>query len=175
MHTHHHIHHHIFGIYREYLGRYRKVNKSDEFVKNVVLGKFDYIQLHGSESKERVKKIKSMGIKVIKAIKIKTNSDIKEYKNYDDANIILFDTPGMEKSIQFPLDLISKLPKGERYALAGSISKNNIENIQKLGVELYKVAYGISPKIMRLVFPTRHEIKYPLENIFKTFNVRTVT
>ena len=30
---------------------------------------------------KRVKKIKSMGIKVIKAIKIKTNSDIKEYKN----------------------------------------------------------------------------------------------
>ena len=110
------------------------VNPSDEFVKNAVLGKFDYIQLHGSESKERVKKIKSMGIKVIKAIKIKTNSDIKEYKNYDDANIILFDTPGMEKSIQFPLDLISKLPKGERYALAGSISQNNIENIKKLGV-----------------------------------------
>tara|TARA_B100002052_G_C15814089_1_gene567347 strand:- start:376 stop:990 length:615 start_codon:yes stop_codon:yes gene_type:complete len=110
------------------------VNPSDEFVKNVVLGRFDYIQLHGSESKERVKKIKSLGIKVIKAIKIKKNSDIKEYKNYDDANIILFDTPGMEKSIQFPLDLISKLPKGERYALAGSISQNNIENIQKLGV-----------------------------------------
>ena len=51
------------------------VNPSDEFVKNAVLGKFDYIQLHGSESKERVKKIKSMGIKVIKAIKIKTNSE----------------------------------------------------------------------------------------------------
>ena len=37
------------------------------------------------------------------------------------------------------------------------------------------MAYGISPKIMRLVFPTRPEIKYPWENIFKTFNVRTVT
>ena len=40
----------------------------------------------------------------------------------------------MEKSIEFPKDLISKLPKGERYALAGSISENNIENIMKLGV-----------------------------------------
>ena len=47
-------------------------------------------------------------------------------------------------------------------------------NIQKLAVELYKVAYGISPKIMRLVFPTRPEIKYPWENIFQTFNVRAV-
>ena len=45
--------------------------------------------------------------------------------------------------------------------------------MQTAGVELYKVAYGISPKIMRLVFPTRPEIKYPWENIF--INVRTVT
>ena len=37
-------------------------------------------------------------------------------------------------SIEFPKSLISKLPKGERYALAGSISQNNIENIAKLGV-----------------------------------------
>ena len=40
----------------------------------------------------------------------------------------------MEKSIEFPRNLISKIPKGEKYALAGSISENNIENITKLGV-----------------------------------------
>ena len=38
------------------------------------------------------------------------------------------------KSIKFPEELILKLPKGERYALAGSISLENIENIKKLGV-----------------------------------------
>ena len=32
------------------------VNPSDEFIKNVVLGNFDFIQLHGSESRERIKK-----------------------------------------------------------------------------------------------------------------------
>ena len=110
------------------------VNPSDEFIENVVLGKFDYIQLHGSETNERVKEIKSMGLKIIKAIKIKDQSDIENYKNYEDADYILFDTPGMEKSIKFPENLISKLPKGYRYALAGSISENNIENIAKLGV-----------------------------------------
>ena len=54
--------------------------------------------------------------------------------NHFDADIILFDTPGMEKSFKFPENLISKLPKGNKYALAGSISENNIENIAKLGV-----------------------------------------
>ena len=48
-------------------------------------------------------------------------------------------------------------------------------NIQTLGTELYKVAYGIAPKIMRLVFPTKPGVKYPWENIFQTFNVKTVT
>ena len=110
------------------------VDPSDEFIKNIVIGNFDYIQLHGSETRERVKEIKSMGLKIIKAIKIKDESDISKYKKYENADIILFDTPGMEQSIEFPKDLISKLPRGERYALAGSISQNNIENLKKLGV-----------------------------------------
>ena len=40
----------------------------------------------------------------------------------------------MEKSIKFPTSLISRLPKGERFALAGSISQDNIEYIAKSGV-----------------------------------------
>ena len=110
------------------------VNPSDEFIKDIVLKNFDYIQLHGSESEERVEKIRSMGIKTIKAVKVFKETDINNYKKYSISDIILFDTPGMEKSIEFPKNLISKLPKGERYALAGSVSQNNIENIAKLGV-----------------------------------------
>ncbi len=110
------------------------VNPTDEFINDVVQKNFEYIQLHGSENKERIKAIKSTGLKIIKAIKIKDEANIREYKKYENADIILFDTPGMEQSIEFPKDLISKLPRGERYALAGSISQNNIENIKKLGV-----------------------------------------
>ena len=58
------------------------VDPSDEFIKNIVLENFDYIQLHGSETKERVKEIKSMGLKIIKAIKVKDESDIDKYKKY---------------------------------------------------------------------------------------------
>ena len=110
------------------------VNPSDEFIKSVVLGNFDYIQLHGSETKERVNEIKSTGLKIIKAIKIRDENDIDNYKKYINADIILFDTPGMEKSMEFPTNLILKLPTGERYAWAGSISQSNIENIKKLGI-----------------------------------------
>ena len=119
------------------------VNPSDEFIKNVVMDNFDYIQLHGSESEERIKEIKSFGLKVIKTIKIFNEADIQNYKRYKKANIILFDTPGMEKSIEFPKSLVSKLPKGEKYALAGSVSLENIENIAKLGVSFCDLSSGL--------------------------------
>ena len=41
------------------------VNPSDEFIKKNIIGNFDFIQLHGSETKERVADIKSTGLKVI--------------------------------------------------------------------------------------------------------------
>ena len=110
------------------------VNPNNDFIENVILNNFDYIQLHGSETEERIEEIRSKGIKIIKTIKVKNESDIYDYKKYNNADIILFDTPGMEKSIQFPKELITKIPKGDRFALAGSISQNNIENIANLGV-----------------------------------------
>ena len=123
------------------------VDPTNEFIKNVVLKNFDYIQLHGSETCERVKEIKAMGIKIIKAIKIRKSIDINKYKEYEDADIILFDTPGMEKSIEFPKNLISKLPKGDRYALAGSISIDNVENIVKLGVNFFDLSSSLESKL----------------------------
>ncbi len=110
------------------------VNPNNKFIKDTVLGNFEYIQLHGDETNERIKEIKSMGVKVMKAIKVKNETDVRNYKKYNDADIILFDTPGMEKSIKFPEHLISKLPKGDKFALAGSISLENIESIANLGV-----------------------------------------
>ena len=110
------------------------VNPNNDFIEKIISENFDYIQLHGSEDNERLKEIKSMGLKIIKTIKINTQSDINNYKKYDNADIILFDTPGMEKSIKFPVNLISKLPRGNRFALAGSVSEDNIENFAKLGI-----------------------------------------
>ena len=134
------------------------VNPSNDFLKKVVLQNFDYIQLHGSESNERLKEIKSMGIKTIKALKIKEESDIDNYKNYFDADIVLFDTPGMEKSFKFPDNLISKLPKGNKYALAGSISENNIENIAKLGVNFCDLSSNLELD-KQIGYKDHHKIK----------------
>ena len=123
------------------------VNPSDEFIKKNLLGNFDFIQLHGSETKDRIKEIREMGFKIIKAIKIKEERDIDKYKEVDNADIILFDTPGMEKSIEFPKNLITKLPVGEKYALAGSISESNVKNIYKLGVNFFDLSSSLESQL----------------------------
>ena len=123
------------------------VNPADEFIKNTVVKNFDYIQLHGNETNERVKEIKSMGLKVIKAIKVREESDINLYRKYNEADIILFDTPGMEKSFEFPKNLISKIPRGDRFALAGSISENNVEKIAKLGVNFFDISSNLESEL----------------------------
>ena len=132
------------------------VNPSDDFIKKNLLDNFEYIQLHGSETKERITEIKKLGFKIIKAIKVKEEKDINKYKDFNNADVILFDTPGMEKSIEFPKELINKIPKGEKYALAGSVSEDNVENISKLGVNFFDLSSSLESQ---LGYKDHHKIK----------------
>jgi len=138
------------------------VNPSDEFIKKNLIGTFDFIQLHGSETKERVNDIKNMGFKIIKAIKIKDEQDIQKFREFENADIILFDTPGMEKSMEFPKNLITKIPIGTKYALAGSISENNVENISKLGVNFFDLSSSLENQ---LGYKDHHKIKSFIKKI----------
>ena len=79
-----------------------------------------------------------------------------KHKEFDNADIILFDTPGMEKSIEFPRELINKIPKGGKYALAGSVSEDNIENISKLGVNFFDLSSSLE---VQLGFKDHQKIK----------------
>ena len=123
------------------------VNPNDEFIKKNLIGNFDFIQLHGTETKERMIEIKNMGFKIIKTIKVKEEQHIDKYKEFNDADIILFDTPGMEKSFEFPKKLVNKIPLGKKYALAGSISENNIENLSKLGVNFFDLSSSLESQL----------------------------
>ena len=132
------------------------VNPNNEFIKKNLIGNFDYIQLHGSETKNRISEIKTMGFKIIKTIKVREIQDIDKYKEFDNADIILFDTPGMEKSLEFPKNLITNLPTGAKYALAGSVSENNVENINKFGVNFFDLSSSLESQ---LGYKDHHKIK----------------
>ena len=68
----------------------------------------------------------------------------------------MFDTPGMEKSLEFPKNLITKLPIGTKYALAGSVSEDNIEKISKLGVNFFDLSSSLESQ---LGYKDHHKIK----------------
>ena len=123
------------------------IDPTNNFIKEHLLGKFQYVQLHGSETNDRVLEIKKMGFKIIKAIKVKEEKDIEKYKEFTNADTILFDTPGMEKSFEFPKNLIAKLPQGENYALAGSVSEDNLQNINKLGVNFFDLSSSLETQL----------------------------
>ena len=126
------------------------VNPSDEFIKENILGNFEYIQLHGSETSKRVKEIKKMGIKVIKAIKVKANKDIALYKSYENiADLILFDSTSMEKSQSIPKDLLRKLPRGEKFGLAGAINLENIQEYSQLGFNFLDLSSGLEKENLK--------------------------
>ena len=85
-----------------------------------------------------------MGIKVIKAIKVKEQKDIALYKNYEDiADQILFDSTSMEKSQSIPKDLLQKLPKGKKFGLAGAINLENIKEFSQLGFNFLDLSSGL--------------------------------
>ena len=120
------------------------VDPTDTFIQENILGNFEYIQLHGSETSERVKEIKNMGIKVIKAIKVKVEKDIALYKYYEkEADLILFDSTSMETSQSIPKNLLSKLPKGEKFGLAGAINLENIQEYSQLGFNFLDLSSGL--------------------------------
>ena len=57
------------------------------------------------------------------------------------------DNPCMEGSLEFPKKLIHKLPKGENFALAGSISEGTIDNIAKLGIKFCDLSSKLETKL----------------------------
>ena len=126
------------------------VNPTDIFIQKNILGNFEYIQLHGSETVNRVQEIKKMGIKVIKAIKVKELKDTALYKDFENiADLILFDSTSMEKSKSIPKDLLSKLPKGEKFGIAGAINSDNIIEYSQLGFNFLDLSSGLEKENLK--------------------------
>ena len=126
------------------------VDPTDTFLQENILGNFEYIQLHGSETNERVKEIKKMGIKVIKALKIKEEKDVALYKHYEKAaDLILFDSTSMERSQSIPKNLLSKLPKGEKFGLAGAINLENVQEYCHLGFNFLDLSSGLEKENLK--------------------------
>ena len=98
----------------------------DDGLIDIIKNSVDFLQLHGSETNERILDIKrKFNINIIKAIKIKTEEDLKQIDTYTNADDLLLDTPAMEKSELFNFNLLDNRNISS-YFLAGGINIDNV-------------------------------------------------
>ena len=95
---------------------------------------FDYYQIYDC-TPEEIKNIKTKyNKKIITALTIKNESDIKNYHLFSEmTDIYLFDGKGYEQSIAFDHKLINKVKINKPIMIAGNIQINdNLENYKKI-------------------------------------------
>ncbi len=98
----------------------------DDGLIDIIKNSINFLQLHGSETNERILDIKrKFNINIIKAIKIKTEEDLKQIDTYTNADDLLLDTPAMEKSELFNFNLLDNRNISS-YFLAGGINIDNV-------------------------------------------------
>ena len=89
----------------------------------------DYFQIYGNYTTEQIKKIKSQcDKKIIIALQIKKKQDVLKYKLYETvADIILFDSSGLHKSLSWNYSWIKTVPSSIVKMLAGNIGIDGLE------------------------------------------------
>ena len=95
---------------------------------------FDYYQIYDCTSEEIKEIKKKYNKKIITALAIKDESDVKKHKLFSEVtDIYLFDSKGYEKSMAFDHELIKKIKINKPLMIAGDIQINdNLENYKKI-------------------------------------------
>ena len=96
--------------------------------------KFDYYQLYDVSPQETEIIKKKYKKKIITAITVKIEEDVKKYKEYEKiSDLILFDSKGYEKSMGFDHSLIKDLNIKKKIMIAGNIKYNDrLDNFKKI-------------------------------------------
>ncbi|MFW6001045.1 MAG: phosphoribosylanthranilate isomerase [Halanaerobium sp.] len=146
------------------------VNPQPKKIEEIIeSGLFNYIQLHGSEDPEMIKKIP---LKTIKAISIEGAEDLKKIAKYQTAaDFLLFDTKigsqigGTGQS--FDWSLIEDSGQNNNYILAGGLGADNIELALK---ELAPAAVDINSQVESSPGKKDHKLLKETVEIIKNFN-----
>ena len=120
------------------------VNEGDEFIEQIK-NFFDYFQLHGDEDLKRIKEIKEkFNKKIIKAIKITDEKSAKTFSTFEEqVDMLLLDSPAMEKTAKFDWQILTKLKITKPYLVAGSININNVDEILKYNPSGIDISAGV--------------------------------
>jgi phosphoribosylanthranilate isomerase len=117
---------------------------TDQINKAKKLCQLNWIQLHGDEDPDFCRLFISHNVKTMKAIRVKTQKDIKKAENFF-TDAILLDAFDPKKyggtGLTFDWNVIGHI--GKRVFLAGGINPDNVAKAVKLGVYGIDVCSGI--------------------------------
>ena len=109
--------------------------KPNEYILNEIQKlNFEYYQIYDC-TPEEIKFIKKKyNKKIIAAITVETKEDILKYKKYEDcSDIILFDSKGYERSLEFDHTLMENVPSNVNCMIAGNIKyDDNLDKFMKI-------------------------------------------
>ena len=107
--------------------------KDDELEKFSKLN-IDYFQIYGNYDRKSILNIKStFKKKIVVSIQVKNQKDIFNYKEFENvADIILWDSSGLELSLEWDFEWIKSIPNHITKMIAGNISIDKLEKVSKL-------------------------------------------
>lgn len=130
------------------------VDANDEYIRQIVDATDpDILQLHGSETPNRVKEIKrAFGLPVMKALALRERRDLDKVTPYlGIADRFLFDAKAPEDSdipggngVAFDWEIMDHLPDNVPYMLSGGLDAENVSvAISKTGAKAIDVSSGV--------------------------------
>ena len=124
------------------------VNAKDEFIEQIK-DYFDYFQLHGHEDVKRIRELKQKFNKeIIKAIRVTDEASAMTYTQFEDeVDMLIFDSPAMEKTAKFDWNILTKLKIKKPYLVAGSISIDNVDEVLKYNPYGIDVSAGLESSL----------------------------
>ena len=110
------------------------VKPSEDVLEEIKYLNFDYYQVYDCSPNE-IKYIKEKyRKKIISAITVENNQDLKNYKDFlPFSEIILFDSKGYEKSMSFDHNLLENVPSNFKKMIAGNIKIDDILKFKNKG------------------------------------------
>ena len=113
------------------------VNADFENIKEkIYVHKLEAIQLHGQESPEFCKKIKNLGVEIIKAFSVDENFNFDILEKYDlFSDYFLFDTRGKSpggNGISFNWEILRNYKYKKKFFLSGGIGLESVDAIKKI-------------------------------------------
>ena len=130
-----------------------KINKvavtkdpSDSLLFSLESLSFEYLQVHGNISIERLQVIKKIiNKKIIMSFNINDQSDLDNVSNYENlSDFFLFDSESSGSGIKFDWSLLNRINSKNEYFLSGGLNSENLKSaINNVNTHYFDISSGV--------------------------------